>query len=540
MASTAWRGTDVKVTSGSRTVEVTRNADTDDISKVKVNGNFVASNFSLPYEVERTYTTGETDFIVLKELWQGASGSGLNAVVATSPATIEEARLALVNLISIYESFADNVSPAVTADSVVQRTSAGRIKTANAVSSDEAVAYGQLGSAATKNVGIDSGNVLGVQSGGRVGVGTSSPESKAHVVSLGSDATVRVESTSNSGGQLRTKNTAGDYTTGVTGGTNGNYIIYDVGNAETMAEYSPVQGWDFRTGGIERLTITQAGDIGIGTANPQAKLHVRDSSSPNILVNDSNGRTGYFGVNSTANTVQISSDSALPFVYKSNTIERLRVDGSKMLINGFTAYHQGNSLGLGNTSKEGDIPDTENINVNRFGRITAASSGSKPFATNYNILNMASSAATNTTIALSWTGAGGIPQMWLRSQSTSYSDWVQMYHTGNTNFNEFGAAGSASRSLIVDGFGISSTEIEFIFRVSSYNRPSSMSVQGNLVVRDNTDTTSFTFSPELEMSSARSTPKTVAVICSNLEGITEGARYKLMTNSTDAKITFNL
>ena len=155
MASTAWRGTDVKVTSGSRTVEVTRNADTDDISKVKVNGNFVASNFSLPYEVERTYTTGETDFIVLKELWQGASGSGLNAVVATSPATIEEARLALVNLISIYESFADNVSPAVTADSVVQRTSAGRIKTANAVSSDEAVAYGQLGSAATKNVGID-------------------------------------------------------------------------------------------------------------------------------------------------------------------------------------------------------------------------------------------------------------------------------------------------------------------------------------------------------------------------------------------------
>lgn len=162
MASTAWIGTDVKVTSGSRTVEVTRNADTDDISKVKVNGNFVASNFSLPYEVERTYTTGETDFIVLKELWQGASGSGLNAVVATSPATIEEARLALVNLISIYESFADNVSPAVTADSVVQRTANGRIKATAGVAADEVVVQSQLGTAASKNTGTVSGNIMEV------------------------------------------------------------------------------------------------------------------------------------------------------------------------------------------------------------------------------------------------------------------------------------------------------------------------------------------------------------------------------------------
>lgn len=156
MASTFWIGTNVKVTNGSATVEVTSG---DVITKVKENAAFVASNFSLPYEVDRTYTNNGKDYIVLKENWQGASGTGLNAVAITSPAGIEEARQTLINLISVYEGFANDVKPTVEGDAIVQRTSAGRIKTANAVSSDEAVAYGQLGSAATRNVGINAGEV---------------------------------------------------------------------------------------------------------------------------------------------------------------------------------------------------------------------------------------------------------------------------------------------------------------------------------------------------------------------------------------------
>lgn len=166
MASTFWIGTNVKVTNGSATVEVTSG---DVITKVKENAAFVASNFSLPYEVDRTYTNNGKDYIVLKENWQGASGTGLNAVAVTSPAGIEEARQTLLSLISTYENFANSVKPTVEGNAVVQRTSAGRIKTANAVSSDEAVAYGQLGSAATKNVGTSNGNVMEI---GAFGLGS--------------------------------------------------------------------------------------------------------------------------------------------------------------------------------------------------------------------------------------------------------------------------------------------------------------------------------------------------------------------------------
>jgi len=55
MASTFWIGTNVKVTNGSATVEVTSG---DVITKVKENAVFVTSNFSLPYEVDQLNLSG--------------------------------------------------------------------------------------------------------------------------------------------------------------------------------------------------------------------------------------------------------------------------------------------------------------------------------------------------------------------------------------------------------------------------------------------------------------------------------------------------
>lgn len=532
MASTAWIGTDVKVTSGSRTVEVTRNADTDDISKVKVNGNFVASNFSLPYEVERTYTTGETDFIVLKELWQGASGSGLNAVVATSPATIEEARLALVNLISIYESFADNVSPAVTADSVVQRTANGRIKASAGVAADELVTVGQLGTSATKNTGISIGELPVFGVGGRLGIGIVTALSKAHVVSAGSDATVRIESTSNSGGQTRYINTLSDFSVGITGGSNGNFLIYDNSNGRTMAEYSNAAGWDFRTGGLERLTITQAGDIGIGTANPQYILHARENDAP-------------FGNAGLLRLEKLNSGD--------NHLLDIEIDNSANIVR-YRSTGTTNGQHRFGTATVDILTVTENATVG-IGTTNPAEKLHVFSSTNPQILVSDSGGKT----AYFGTNSSGTGEVQIKSDSTLPLTYIAnnserfrvdgsgalvngntVYHGGNTNFNEFGGVRSGA-SWIAQGFARISNTLRFIFPINSKSVPSSFSFDGTT-----SDLSVFVPSTGVSVDLTGSTLHSVtfdsnklAIIeVRNTPTLPEGVQLYLSVNN-NRKITFN-
>jgi len=93
-----------------------------------------------------------------------------------------------------------------------------------------------------------------------VGIGTASPTSKLHVVGGRTDLAAASET----------------YALGVrySSGT-GIYYIGATNSATPDLVFS-------QTGGTERMRVTNAGDVGIGTSAPTAALHVNSASSPQI------------------------------------------------------------------------------------------------------------------------------------------------------------------------------------------------------------------------------------------------------------------
>lgn len=77
-----------------------------------------------------------------------------------------------------------------------------------------------------------------------------------------------------------------------------------------------------------------------------------------------------------------------------------------------------------------------------------------PVASETNVLNMASSAATNTQLAMSWSSV--LPRAWIRSQVTAYSPWVELHHTGN--YQPETSQGLKTRQLAVNRSGGSITD----------------------------------------------------------------------------------
>ena len=110
-------------------------------------------------------------------------------------------------------------------------------------------------------------------SAGGVGIGTASPISKFHVVSGASDLPPRLQSSGTSSFGSGWDFYHGAFAAGyvgvpdsVAGIAPGELLIF--GGAGT-----PVSLWP---GGLRALTLTPSGSVGVGTATPQAKLHIYD------------------------------------------------------------------------------------------------------------------------------------------------------------------------------------------------------------------------------------------------------------------------
>jgi len=207
----------------------------------------------------------------------------------------------------------------------------------------------------TRRFGADFVERMRIDSSGNVGIGTGSPTTIFHV---------QQNNSANIGMRMRQLSTTqfagagllcnGPVSSGVqggtafyhynrnTGGTNGALAMaqFDENGSfqRSLAEYYyNEQAWLFYTNGSERLRITNAGNVGIGTSAPSNLLHIARSSGNAIFrVQDTSSTSDTYYI-SDSNGTSITQTGALPVILKTTNTERMRIDASgKVLIGGGT------------------------------------------------------------------------------------------------------------------------------------------------------------------------------------------------------------
>jgi hypothetical protein len=137
-----------------------------------------------------------------------------------------------------------------------------------------------FGNSSNNSFYIDSqqggGRVLTLTPSGNVGIGTTSPKDKLHIYSTSSWVVLRVESESKAGINITSKNNDGYgflYFTNLDNNNRWN-IVHENQNQNLSFWFynSSTNSW------VRALRLTPSGNVGIGTDNPQAKLHVIGST----------------------------------------------------------------------------------------------------------------------------------------------------------------------------------------------------------------------------------------------------------------------
>lgn len=136
---------------------------------------------------------------------------------------------------------------------------------------------------------IGGNEYMRVASNGNVGIGTTSPDKLLSVNGSGGNAAIKIESSTNAGGQVIFKNTLSQYDVGISGATTGDFLIYDGNASQYIQRYTGSNGYQaFYTAGQDRLHISNSGNVGVGTTSPNAKLDVNGTvHSNNINVTSS-------------------------------------------------------------------------------------------------------------------------------------------------------------------------------------------------------------------------------------------------------------
>ena len=198
--------------------------------------------------------------------------------------------------------------------------------------------------------------------GGSVGIGTDNPERKIHVFNGTSGA-----SSSNSNTGLILENSAASYLTFFTPNTVSPGLLFqDPEGAPGQLTYSHSDNaMLFSTNGDERLRITSSGNVGIGTDNPQVKLHLSSGAATQMMISntsssmsdgDTMGTLDFTaGPSNTTNArvaglVEGTSEAGGDLAFETRAdggslAERLRIDSSgRVLVGTTTSFDQSASL----------------------------------------------------------------------------------------------------------------------------------------------------------------------------------------------------
>jgi hypothetical protein len=177
-------------------------------------------------------------------------------------------------------------------------------------------------------------NILTVKNGGNVGIGTTSPVGDGTVLNLyGTTASTLKLQTSSSG-------------TTINDGSE--IVMYD----NDMIIKNREAGYiNFHTSNTERMRITSAGLVGIGTSAPDVSLHI-NSSAPQVHFQNTYNTGFYVGVLGDASGNSTLYNAAnTNMLFSTNATERMRITS-------------GGNVGIGTTSpaEKLDLQGTMNMN----------------------------------------------------------------------------------------------------------------------------------------------------------------------------------
>ena len=153
-----------------------------------------------------------------------------------------------------------------------------------------------------------------ITSGGRVGVGSVSPNS---ILDAYAGDGISISNNGDTFLQSRTLNDTGT-----------NYLEFkdSGGGSGAISYHHNGNSLRFKVNGSERLRIDSSGQVGIATNNPVRKLHLHEDSSGNSLIQFTNTTTGYtsgdgsvIGLNSDESLLISNKESGAMFFATSNT-----------------------------------------------------------------------------------------------------------------------------------------------------------------------------------------------------------------------------
>jgi hypothetical protein len=154
---------------------------------------------------------------------------------------------------------------------------------------------------------------------GNVGIGTTSPDEK---LSLGANSNdTALSGTSNTQGlHLYARAFGIAHIDSLVSGSNNSGMslrTYNNGTYTPFIQNTQGNTTTFATAGTERMRINASGNVGIGTTNPLAKLHVDDTNS-----------ALYFGYGGNEDIYLQTTNGNVLFTNKGATTERMRIDSS--------------------------------------------------------------------------------------------------------------------------------------------------------------------------------------------------------------------
>jgi hypothetical protein len=208
----------------------------------------------------------------------------------------------------------------------------------------------------------------------------------------------------------------------------------------------------------------------------------------------------------------------------------------------FTSGNSVNPLdfGLGaDNNRNAEITDCDTVKAAGFYTVSASATNRPPGtpANNTKLVVLGGSFASRATQIFS-NDAVGVSSIWVRNYNAAWSDWQEIFHSGNTNFDTWKSA--AVGDILCTAIAISSTTLRFFIDTDFKNNPNGISVLAGKTfsIATSVDAAFATGITTLNFN-GRSTPKQLIfdVVTS---GLTTDKTYQLRSEQSDSqfKATF--